>query len=716
MTVTTSVNKIIATGDAIQVDFPYDFIVLEEGHMNVYLDGVLEDTANWSIAGLGDQVGGIVTMTSAPGDGVKVTLLRIVPNTQLTDYSAYGSFPAEAHERALDLRVMEAQQMDEEVGRSIRFSVDTDPAFDARFPSPIPGRAWKVSDDGLGVVHTTYDPDLPNQATVTAINVDSIAALRSISVSDAIPGVSLVAGYYTPGDGGGGPPRVLKLGAAGTYTDNGGSVIVPTGGDGSAAWVWEYSGTINVRWFGAKGDGATDDTTSIQGAVDAGRTILFVPGDTYLITSSITCGIFGQTLTAGGSLYSTSTIKYTGSGTAFVFDTNTAYPAIKDGVRVQGVPTTSTDYYNTGSVGIDITAGSVAITLENSWIMGFETLVQSNYNSFYNKFINNRLEQTKTILADFSNNNLIFEGNRCVRFNTAIETNGSDGPTSIVGNTFETFNGQLHAALGDEKGLINFTGNYIEDNYTVDLPTNFPAVGGAQFPTKFGQSVALFSGNYGVLNISGNDMQIASVFRVISANLVTKLVMKDNKIALAQAGNNLERLASFVTTDLKHLEIADTLRYTATVDAGFVRTYDQELVKLPTISSKDFHYFYDCIRDSYYENPTNLAALTPQNSWTEVVGYDLKAKKLKDGSVMLVGIITGGAAATVCATLPADFRPSDAEVAESYANIPASGSYGSGLNTRIRYFYATGEIRVEAGELTNVSLDGLIIPNKGLER
>lgn len=131
--------------------------------------------------------------------------------------------------------------------------------------------------------YKTYDGIEARSLDGTVPVIATISDLREINPvnNQAIQ----TLGYYTEGDGGGGPIRIGKTGAApGTYVDNGGSIIVPTGGDGSAAWVWEWSGTVNAKWFGARGDGVTDDTLAIQAVLNLHATVYF-PTGVYAVSS-----------------------------------------------------------------------------------------------------------------------------------------------------------------------------------------------------------------------------------------------------------------------------------------------------------------------------------------------------------------------------------------------------------------------------------------------
>src|SRR5262249_51488293 len=67
-------------------------------------------------------------------------------------------------------------------------------------------------------------------------------------------------------------------------------------------------GVANVRKFGAKGDGVTDDNGAIRAAMNAGPVILFPPG-TYMITDNLVINKSNVTLLGFGMGVSTLRIK-----------------------------------------------------------------------------------------------------------------------------------------------------------------------------------------------------------------------------------------------------------------------------------------------------------------------------------------------------------------------------------------------------------------------
>ncbi len=74
---------------------------------------------------------------------------------------------------------------------------------------------------------------------------------------------------------------------------------------------------VNVKWFGAVGDGVTDDTKALQDALASlgnSSGLVFFPAGTYLFNETLVIGS-GQTIAGVGS-YNGSTLLYAGSGSA----------------------------------------------------------------------------------------------------------------------------------------------------------------------------------------------------------------------------------------------------------------------------------------------------------------------------------------------------------------------------------------------------------------
>lgn len=127
--------------------------------------------------------------------------------------------------------------------------------------------------------------------------VNSINDLRA--VNPATSTFETVLGFDTPGDGGGGDFYWKSYTQFQVVpTDNTGTIIQSnvSGYQLSGRWIRLYSGPLNVKWFGAKGDwtsanaaAAADDTLAIQKALNIQENVYF-PKGVYKITSGLIRG------------------------------------------------------------------------------------------------------------------------------------------------------------------------------------------------------------------------------------------------------------------------------------------------------------------------------------------------------------------------------------------------------------------------------------------
>lgn len=122
---TTDVRKDYQT-DGVSTDFPVPFDFFDAADIRtieVDANGVRRDLTqpgDYTVSGGKGQTGLVRTNGPRPAGG-RLVLRRRTDRRQQIDYTAFDRFPAETHESGLDRDVLRDQEIDEEVGRSLRY-------------------------------------------------------------------------------------------------------------------------------------------------------------------------------------------------------------------------------------------------------------------------------------------------------------------------------------------------------------------------------------------------------------------------------------------------------------------------------------------------------------------------------------------------------------------------------------------------------------------
>lgn len=139
--------------------FTVGFRFLSSAHLRVIrtssagVDATLVLNTDYTVSGVG-AASGTVTLVAVLAAGEKLTIIRDVPFTQLADYVAGDSFPAESHEDALDLLTMQTQQLKDDIGRSLTLPA-TSVGASTELPSAAP--ASLIGWDATGQALQNYD-------------------------------------------------------------------------------------------------------------------------------------------------------------------------------------------------------------------------------------------------------------------------------------------------------------------------------------------------------------------------------------------------------------------------------------------------------------------------------------------------------------------------------------------------------------------------------
>ena len=119
------------------------------------------------------------------------------------------------------------------------------------------------------------------------MTIEAISDLKALPTPPSTIEAVYVLSHSILGDSGG---ETFYWSGSSNPPDNGGTVIIPASLPSTGRWMRLVEDFILVEWFGAKGDGVTDDTIAFNNALGVAmqyKLPLTMLGKTYLISETI---------------------------------------------------------------------------------------------------------------------------------------------------------------------------------------------------------------------------------------------------------------------------------------------------------------------------------------------------------------------------------------------------------------------------------------------
>jgi len=149
MTITTTIIKNSFSGNGSTTVFAYSFKIATTADMEVIIrsstgtETVKSLTTHYTVSGAGSASGGNVTMGTPPATGETLVIRRSTTQTQALDLVENDPFTADSMEGAFDKNLSVAQELQEQIDRSLKIS-RTNTMTSTEFTTSATDRASKI--------------------------------------------------------------------------------------------------------------------------------------------------------------------------------------------------------------------------------------------------------------------------------------------------------------------------------------------------------------------------------------------------------------------------------------------------------------------------------------------------------------------------------------------------------------------------------------------
>lgn len=270
-------------GDGSTKEFSFHFKVFNADNVAVYVsdedDGDVQLTQGYTVELNADQdalPGGTVILTDPLPDGQRLSILSCVPYDQPMVLTNQGGFYPRTINDSADRLAIQVQQLLEEMKRTLKVPATSSmtpwglllqifQAAESAATSAEEAEKYAQICEEIKEYVEVYSWDIPHL-------VDSLRDVENFPYD----GFFAVGGFGNPGHKG--------QNISNRYVKAEGSTELRTLGE-------RFADIVNVKDFGAKGDGTTDDTEAIQAAInrasDKGGGTVYLPAGKYIQSQTL---------------------------------------------------------------------------------------------------------------------------------------------------------------------------------------------------------------------------------------------------------------------------------------------------------------------------------------------------------------------------------------------------------------------------------------------
>lgn len=179
MTLASEVTRVQYEGTGLVDTYAYAFQIFDDADLVVIETDTDEASttltldSDYTVTGAGDDAGGTVVLSSALTSGYRLTIYSLLDYVQEVDLSTQQELFLEVIETAFDKTTRMVQQLDEELGRCLKYDVDTEDAdIDTDITAVIAARDEAASSASAASTSESNASDFADEAEAWASKVD----------------------------------------------------------------------------------------------------------------------------------------------------------------------------------------------------------------------------------------------------------------------------------------------------------------------------------------------------------------------------------------------------------------------------------------------------------------------------------------------------------------------------------------------------------------